>query len=177
MQHDTLPTVPISPSVFPQYAVTEVSRDQLLALDSTPFDLDDYKIQIFEDTVKKLVMFNMHLRQKGFIETKQYVLCMSESIDPKRTKLFPVMILYDVNTNPIQNILSAYFTDGDTDNPARWHIHISLELKADKFAHNYISGSDFVLTQYESASPLIIIKGLQAASSGLDVIYANNAQD
>ncbi|KAA6371401.1 MAG: hypothetical protein EZS28_033072, partial [Streblomastix strix] len=85
MQHDTLPSVPIPPSVFPQYTVTEVSRDQLLALAYTPYDLDVFKIYIIDDTVNKLVMFNMHLRQKGFIDTKQYVLSMSESIDPKKT--------------------------------------------------------------------------------------------
>ncbi|KAA6356014.1 MAG: hypothetical protein EZS28_048459, partial [Streblomastix strix] len=66
MQHDTLPSVPIPPSVFPQYTVTEVSRDQLLALAYTPYDLDVFKIYIIDDTVNKLVMFNMHLRQKGF---------------------------------------------------------------------------------------------------------------
>ncbi|KAA6354913.1 MAG: hypothetical protein EZS28_049561 [Streblomastix strix] len=62
------------------------------------------------------------------------------------------MILYDFNTDPIHDILSAYLTVADTDNPARWHIHISSQLQADN-------------------------KRLQAASSGLDVIYANNAQD
>ncbi|KAA6402985.1 MAG: hypothetical protein EZS28_001490 [Streblomastix strix] len=107
MQHDTLPSVPIPPSVFPQYAVTEVSRDQLLALAYTPYDLDAFKIYIIDDTVNKLVMFNMHLRQKGFIESKQYLLSMSESIDPKKTLLLPVMILYDFNTDPIQDIPSS----------------------------------------------------------------------
>ncbi|KAA6373298.1 MAG: hypothetical protein EZS28_031176, partial [Streblomastix strix] len=131
MQHDVLPPMPIPPSVFPQYTVTEVSRDQLLALTYTPYDLDVFKIYIIDDTVNKLVMFNMHLRQKGFIESKQYVLSMSESINPKKTLLFPVMILYDFNTDPIQDIPSAYLTVADTDNPARWHIHISSELKAD----------------------------------------------
>ncbi|KAA6355152.1 MAG: hypothetical protein EZS28_049321 [Streblomastix strix] len=77
---------------------------------------------------------------------------MSESIDPKKTLLFPIMILYDFNTDPIQDIPSAYLTVADTDNPARWHIHISSQLKADN-------------------------KGQQAASNGLDVIYANNGQD
>ncbi|KAA6391988.1 MAG: hypothetical protein EZS28_012481 [Streblomastix strix] len=144
MQHDTLPSVPIPPSVFSQYTVTEVSRDQLLALAYTPYDFDAFKIYIIDDTVNKLVMFNTHLRQKGFIETKQYVLCMSESIDPKKTLLFPVMILYDFNTDPIQDIPSAYLTVADTDNPARWHIHISSELKADKFVNYYLSGSYFV---------------------------------
>ncbi|KAA6359204.1 MAG: hypothetical protein EZS28_045269 [Streblomastix strix] len=127
MQHDVLPLMPISPSVFPQYTVTEVSRDQLLALAYTPYDLDVFQIYIIDDTVNKLVMFNMRLRQKGFIDTKQYVLNMSESIDPKKTLLFPVMILYDFNTDPIQDIPSAYLTIADTDNTSRWHIHISSE--------------------------------------------------
>ncbi|KAA6360194.1 MAG: hypothetical protein EZS28_044279, partial [Streblomastix strix] len=144
MQHDTLPSVPISPSIFPQYTVTEVSRDQLLALAYTPYDLDVFKIYIIDDIVNKLVMFNMHLRQKGFIDTKQYVLSMSESIDPKKTLLFPVTILYNFNTDPIQDIPSAYLTIADTDNPARWHIHISSQLKADKFVNYYLSGSYFV---------------------------------
>ncbi|KAA6397234.1 MAG: hypothetical protein EZS28_007232 [Streblomastix strix] len=144
MQHDILPPMPIPPSVFPQYTVTEVSRDQLLALAYTSYDLDVFKIYIIDDIVNKLVMFNMHLRQKGFIETKQYVLSMSESINPKKTLLFPVMILYDFNTDPIQDIPSAYLTVADTDNPARWHIHISSELKADKFVNYYLSGSYFV---------------------------------
>ncbi|KAA6364522.1 MAG: hypothetical protein EZS28_039951 [Streblomastix strix] len=103
IQHDTLPSVPITPSVFPQYTVTEVSRDQLLALAYTPYNLDIFKIYIIDDTVIKLVMFNMHLRQKGFIEIKQYVL----------------------------NIPSAYLTVSDTDNPVRWHIHTQSVLKAD----------------------------------------------
>ncbi|KAA6369821.1 MAG: hypothetical protein EZS28_034652 [Streblomastix strix] len=144
MQHDTVPSVPIPPSVFPQYTVTEVSRDQLLALAYTPYDLDAFKIYIIDDTINKLVMFNMHLRQKGLIDTKQYVLSMSQSIDPKKTLLFPVMILYDFNTNPIQDIPSAYLTVADADNPARWHIHISSQLKADKFVNYYLSGSYFV---------------------------------
>ncbi|KAA6376467.1 MAG: hypothetical protein EZS28_028005, partial [Streblomastix strix] len=129
----TLFAVPIPPSVFPQYTVTEVSRDQKLALAYTLYGLDAFKIYIIDDRVNKLVMINMHLRQKGFIEGKKYVLNLSQSIDPKRTLLFPVMILYDFNTDPIQDIPSAYLTVADTDNPARWHIHISLELKADKF--------------------------------------------
>ncbi|KAA6380612.1 MAG: hypothetical protein EZS28_023860 [Streblomastix strix] len=144
MQHDTLPSVPIPPSVFPQYTVKEVSRDQLLALAYTPYDLDVFKIYIIDDTVNKLVMFNIHLRQKGFIDTKQYVLSMSESIDPKKTLLFPVMILYDFNTDPIQDIPSAYLTIAGTDNTSRWHIHISSQLKADKFVNYYPSGSYFV---------------------------------
>ncbi|KAA6371321.1 MAG: hypothetical protein EZS28_033152, partial [Streblomastix strix] len=144
MQHDTLPSVPIPPSVFPQYTVSEVSRDQLLALAYTPYDLDAFKIYIIDDTVNKIVMFNMHLRQKGFIETKQYVLSMSESINPKKTLLFPVMISYDFNTDPILDIPSAYLCVADTDNPARWHIHISSQLKADKFVNYYLSGSYFV---------------------------------
>ncbi|KAA6387361.1 MAG: hypothetical protein EZS28_017111 [Streblomastix strix] len=144
VQHDILPPMPIPPSVFPQYTVTEVSRDQLLALAYTPYDLDAFKIYIIDDIINKLVIFNIHLRQKGFIETKQYVLNMSESIDPKKTLLFPVMILYDFNTDPIQDIPSAYLTVADTDNPARWHIHISSQLKADKFVNYYISGSYFV---------------------------------
>ncbi|KAA6312231.1 MAG: hypothetical protein EZS28_055963, partial [Streblomastix strix] len=86
----------------------------------------------------------MHLRQKGFIDVKQYVLSMSESIDPKRTLLFPVMILYDFNTDPIQDIPSAYLTVANTDKPSRWHIHISSELKADKFVNYYLSGSYFI---------------------------------
>ncbi|KAA6398697.1 MAG: hypothetical protein EZS28_005777 [Streblomastix strix] len=68
---------------------------------------------------------------------------MSGSIDPKRTLLFPVMILYDFNTDPIQDIPSAYLTVADTDNSARWHIHISSELKADKFVNYYVSGNYF----------------------------------
>ncbi|KAA6353044.1 MAG: hypothetical protein EZS28_051429, partial [Streblomastix strix] len=44
MQHDVTPSLPIPPSVFPQYAVTEVSRDQILALAYTPYDLDAFKI-------------------------------------------------------------------------------------------------------------------------------------
>ncbi|KAA6364669.1 MAG: hypothetical protein EZS28_039804, partial [Streblomastix strix] len=51
MQHDVTPSVPIPPSVFPQYTVTEVSRDQLLALAYTPYDLDAFKIYIIDDTV------------------------------------------------------------------------------------------------------------------------------
>ncbi|KAA6371527.1 MAG: hypothetical protein EZS28_032945, partial [Streblomastix strix] len=205
MQHDTLPSVPIPPSVFPQYTVTEVSRDQLLALAYTPYDLDAFKIYIIDDTVNKLVMFNMHLRQKGFIDTKQYVLSMSQSIDPKKTLLFPVMILYDFNTDPIQDIPSAYLTVADTNNPARWHIHISSQLKADNiqrclFFVNEMAGIFHKIKQIaqkiieetnwanqhiykpikpfvNALAPPIISKGLQAASSGLDVIYANNAQD
>ncbi|KAA6381852.1 MAG: hypothetical protein EZS28_022624, partial [Streblomastix strix] len=119
MQHDILPPMPIPPSVYPQYIVTEVSRDQLLALAYTPYDLDGFKIYINDDTVNKLVMFNMHLRWIGFIDIKQYVLSMSQSIDPKRTLLFPVMILYDFITDPIQEIPSAYLKVADTDNPAR----------------------------------------------------------
>ncbi|KAA6400326.1 MAG: hypothetical protein EZS28_004143 [Streblomastix strix] len=115
MQYDILPPMPIPLSVFPQYTVIEVSRDQLLAIAYTSYDLDAFKIYIIDDTVNKLVMFNMHLRQKG-------------------TLLFPVMILYDFNTDPIQDIPSAYLTIADTDNPARWHIHISSELKADNLS-------------------------------------------
>ncbi|KAA6392663.1 MAG: hypothetical protein EZS28_011811 [Streblomastix strix] len=144
MQHDVLPPMPIPLSVFPQYTVREVSRDQILALAYTPYDLDAFKIYIIDDTVNKLVMFNMHLRQIGFIETKQYVLSMNESIDPKKTLLFPVMILNDLNTDPIQDIPSAYLTVADTDNTSRWHIHISSELKANKFVNYYLSGSYFV---------------------------------
>ncbi|KAA6396571.1 MAG: hypothetical protein EZS28_007904 [Streblomastix strix] len=144
MYHDTIPSVPIPPSVFPQYIVIEVSRDQLLALANTAYDLDVVKIYIIDDIVNKLVIFNMHLRQKGLIDTKQYLLSMSESIDPKRTLLFPVMILYDFNTDPIQDIPSAYLTVGDTDNPARWHIHISSQLKAEKFVNYYINSCYFV---------------------------------
>ncbi|KAA6388152.1 MAG: hypothetical protein EZS28_016319, partial [Streblomastix strix] len=70
MQHDILPPMHIPPSVFPQYTVTQVSRDQILALTYTLYDLDAFKIYIIDDTVNKLVMFNMHLRQKGFIDTK-----------------------------------------------------------------------------------------------------------
>ncbi|KAA6368327.1 MAG: hypothetical protein EZS28_036144 [Streblomastix strix] len=144
MQHDTLPSVPFPPSVFPQYTVTEVSRDQILALAYTPYDLDAFKVYIIDDTVNKLVMFNMHLRQKVFIDIKQYVLSMSESIDPKKTLLFPVMILYDFNTDPIQDIPSAYLTIADTDNTSRLHIHISSQLKSDKFVNYNLSGSYFV---------------------------------
>ncbi|KAA6371840.1 MAG: hypothetical protein EZS28_032633 [Streblomastix strix] len=144
MQHDILPPIPIPQSVFPQYTVTEVSRDQLIALAYPPYDLDVFKIYIIDDTVNKLVMYNIYLRQKGFIEVKQYVLSMSESINPKRKLLFFVMILFDFNTDPIQDIPSAYLTVADTDNPARWHIHISSELKADKFVNYYISRSYFV---------------------------------
>ncbi|KAA6384771.1 MAG: hypothetical protein EZS28_019702 [Streblomastix strix] len=82
----------------------------------------------------KLVMFNMHLRQKGLIETNQYLLGMNQLIDPKRTLLFPVMVLYDFNTDPIQDIPSAYLTVADTDNPARWYIHISSQLKTDNLS-------------------------------------------
>ncbi|KAA6392434.1 MAG: hypothetical protein EZS28_012036 [Streblomastix strix] len=83
MQHDAIPSVPIPPSVFPQYIVTEMSRDQLLAFAFTPYDLDAFKIYIIDSTFNNLVLFNMHLRKKGFIESKQYVLSMCESIDPK----------------------------------------------------------------------------------------------
>ncbi|KAA6385388.1 MAG: hypothetical protein EZS28_019086 [Streblomastix strix] len=83
IQHDTLPPIPIPPSVFPQYTVTEVSREQLLALAYTPYDLDAFKIYIIDDTVNKLVMFNMHLRQKGFIESKQYLLTLTSPIVSK----------------------------------------------------------------------------------------------
>ncbi|KAA6403790.1 MAG: hypothetical protein EZS28_000683 [Streblomastix strix] len=196
MQHDILRPMPIPPSVFPKYTVSAVSRNQLLALAYTPYDLDEFKIYIIDDTVNKLIMFNMHLRQKVFIETKQYLLSMSESIDPKRALLFPVMILYDFNTDPIQDIPSAYLTIADTDNPARWHIHISSELKADKFVNYYFSSCYFIaqkigqganlvgqhiykpLKPYiDTLAPPIINKGLQVASSGLDLIYANNDQD
>ncbi|KAA6358140.1 MAG: hypothetical protein EZS28_046333, partial [Streblomastix strix] len=185
IQHDILPPIPIPPSVFPQYIVKEVSRDQLLALAYTPYDLDAFKIYIIDDTVNILVMFNMHLRQKEFIDIKQYVLSMSQSIDPKRTLLFPDMILYDFNTDPIQDIPSAYLTVADTDNPARLHIHISSELKADKqrkkldkeltgLANIYINP----LKPYiDTLAPPIVSKGLQVASSGLDLIYGNNGQD
>ncbi|KAA6390775.1 MAG: hypothetical protein EZS28_013698 [Streblomastix strix] len=132
MQRDILQPMPIPPSVFPQYRVIEMSRDQLLALAYTPYDLDAFKIYIIDDTVNKLVMFNMHFRQKGFIESKQYLLTMSQSIDPKRTLLFPIMIFYDFNTDPIQDIPSTYLTVADTDNPASWYIHISSQLKAEK---------------------------------------------
>ncbi|KAA6384173.1 MAG: hypothetical protein EZS28_020299 [Streblomastix strix] len=119
MQHDILPPMPIPPSVFPQYTVTEVSRDQLLALAYTSYDLNAFWIYIIDDTVNQLVMFNIHLRQKGFIESKQYLLRMSQSIDPKRTLLFLVMIFYDFNTDPIQDIPSAFLTVADTENTAR----------------------------------------------------------
>ncbi|KAA6363702.1 MAG: hypothetical protein EZS28_040772 [Streblomastix strix] len=119
---------------------------------------------------------------------------MSESIDPKKTLLFPVMILYDFNTDPIQDIPSAYLTVADTDNPSRWHIHISSQLKADKFINYYLSGSYFrkklvkeltglanmyiPLKPYiDTLAPTIVGKGLQVASSGLDLIYSNNGQD
>ncbi|KAA6382223.1 MAG: hypothetical protein EZS28_022250 [Streblomastix strix] len=144
MQHNTLSTDSIPPSVFPQYTVMEVSRDQLLALAYTPYNLEAFKIYIINDTINKLVMFNMYLKQKVFIETKQFVLNMSESIDPKRTLLYPVMILYDFNSDPFQDIPSAYLTVDDADNPVRWHIHISSELKADMFVNQYISGNYFV---------------------------------
>ncbi|KAA6383061.1 MAG: hypothetical protein EZS28_021412 [Streblomastix strix] len=65
MQHDTIPSVPTPPSVFPQYTIIEMSREQLLALAYTQYDLNTIKIYIIDDTVNKLVMFNMHLRQKG----------------------------------------------------------------------------------------------------------------
>ncbi|KAA6381993.1 MAG: hypothetical protein EZS28_022481 [Streblomastix strix] len=93
MQHDTLPSVPIPPSVFRFYTVAEVSRDQLLALANTPYDLDAFKIYIIDDIVNKLVMFSIYLRQKLFVETKH---------------------IY-----PIQDIPSTYLTVGDTDNPVR----------------------------------------------------------
>ncbi|KAA6324033.1 MAG: hypothetical protein EZS28_054239, partial [Streblomastix strix] len=94
------------------------------------------------------------------------------------------MILYDFNTDPIQDIPSAYLTVADTDNPARWHIHISSELKADKFVNYYLSGSYFIaqkigqganwvgqhiykpLKPYiDTLAPPIVSKGLQVASS------------
>ncbi|KAA6384310.1 MAG: hypothetical protein EZS28_020164 [Streblomastix strix] len=74
IQHDTLPSVQIPSSFFPQYSVTEVSRDQLFALTYTPYELDAFKIYMIDGTVNKLVIFNMDLRQKGFIESKRYVL-------------------------------------------------------------------------------------------------------
>ncbi|KAA6371250.1 MAG: hypothetical protein EZS28_033223 [Streblomastix strix] len=144
MQHDILPPMPIPPSVFPQYTVTEVSRDQLLALAYIPYDLDAFKIYIIDDIVNELVTLNMYLRQKAFTQTKQYLLSMSESIDPKRTLLFSVMILYDFNTGPTQDIPSAYLTVGEIDNPVRWYIQISSELKTEKFVNNYFGGSYFV---------------------------------
>ncbi|KAA6365032.1 MAG: hypothetical protein EZS28_039441 [Streblomastix strix] len=144
MQHNNLPSVSILPSVFPQFTETEVSRDQQLELAYTPYDLDVINVYIIDDTVNKLVMFNTYLRQKWFIETKQYLLNMNESIDPIRSLLFPVMILYDFNTDPIYDIFTAYQTVGDTDIPVRWHIHISSELKSDKFVNYYISGSNVV---------------------------------
>ncbi|KAA6388069.1 MAG: hypothetical protein EZS28_016403 [Streblomastix strix] len=129
---------------FPQYTVTDMSRDQLLALAYTSYDLDAFKNYIIDDTVNMEVMFIMHLRQKRLMESKQYLLNMSESVDPKRTLLFPIMILYDFNTDPNQDIPSAYLTIGDTDNPVRWHIHISSELNSDTFVNYYISGCYFV---------------------------------
>ncbi|KAA6389568.1 MAG: hypothetical protein EZS28_014904 [Streblomastix strix] len=152
MQHDILPPMPIPPSVFPQYTVTEVSRDQILTLAYTPYGLDAFKIYIIDYSVNKLVMFNMHLRQKGFIDTKQYLLTMSQSLDPKRTLLFPVMILYDFNTDPIQDIPSAYLTVADTDNPARWYIHIQSQLKVDN-----LSDSDHDVTQIQNSFLSIVL--------------------
>ncbi|KAA6364158.1 MAG: hypothetical protein EZS28_040315, partial [Streblomastix strix] len=196
MQHDILPPMPIPPSVFPQQSVTEMSRDQILALAYTSYYLDAFKIYINDDTVNKFVLFNMRLRQKGFIDIKQYLLSMSQSIDPKRTLLFPVMILYDFNTDPIQDIPSAYLTIVDTDIPVCWHIHISSELKVDKFVNYYISRSYFIAQKIgqganwvgqhiyqplksfiDTLAPPIVSKGLQVAQSGLDLIYGNNAQD
>ncbi|KAA6395385.1 MAG: hypothetical protein EZS28_009087 [Streblomastix strix] len=66
MQHDILQPMPFPSQVFPKYTVTEISKDQFLALTYTPFDLDAYKIYIIDDTVNKLIIFNQHLRQKGF---------------------------------------------------------------------------------------------------------------
>ncbi|KAA6401440.1 MAG: hypothetical protein EZS28_003038 [Streblomastix strix] len=151
--------------------IAEVLRDKSLALAYTLYDLDVFKIYIIDDTANKLVMFNMHLRQKGFIDTKQYVL----------------------------NIPSAYLMVADTDNPARWHIHISSQLKADKFVNYYLrifhkikqiaqkigQGANWVgqriykpLKPYiDTLAPPIVSKGLQVASSGLDLIYGNNGQD
>ncbi|KAA6398321.1 MAG: hypothetical protein EZS28_006151 [Streblomastix strix] len=74
MQHDTLLSVSIPLSVFPQYTVPEVSRDQLLALTYIPYDIDAFKIYITDNSINKLVKFNMHFRQKGFIKTKRYIL-------------------------------------------------------------------------------------------------------
>ncbi|KAA6399294.1 MAG: hypothetical protein EZS28_005179 [Streblomastix strix] len=65
MQDATFPSVLFPPSVFLLYSVTEVSRDQLLTFVDTPYDLDTFKIYVIDDTVSKLVMINMHLRQKG----------------------------------------------------------------------------------------------------------------
>ncbi|KAA6368654.1 MAG: hypothetical protein EZS28_035819, partial [Streblomastix strix] len=145
--------------------ITEVSRDQLLALAHTQYDLDAFKIYIIDDTVNKLVMFNMHLRQKGFIESKQYLL----------------------------NIPSAYLTAGNTDNPARRYIHISSQLKADnrnlqqsqidstKIGQGANWASQHIQKPFnpfiDAIAPPIVNKGLQAASSGLDVIYSNHGQD
>ncbi|KAA6371007.1 MAG: hypothetical protein EZS28_033465, partial [Streblomastix strix] len=163
MKHYTFLLVPIPQSVFQQYAVTEESRDQLLALAYTPYDIDAFKIYTIDDIINKLVMFNMHLRQKGFIETKQYIHGMSESIDPKRILLFPVLILYDFNIDAIQDIPSAYLTVGYTDNPGtKWASQ-----------HQYKPTKPFI----DALDPPIVSNGLQAASSGSDAIYASNAQD
>ncbi|KAA6384118.1 MAG: hypothetical protein EZS28_020353, partial [Streblomastix strix] len=106
MQYDILPPMPIPSSVFPQYSVTEISRDQLLALAYTPYDLDVFKIYIIDNTVNILVMFNMRLRQKRFLESKQYLIGMNLSLDPKRTLLlydgvFPVPQLFHDVLDPI----------------------------------------------------------------------------
>ncbi|KAA6390666.1 MAG: hypothetical protein EZS28_013808 [Streblomastix strix] len=94
--------------------------------------------------------------EKGFIDTKQYVL----------------------------NIPLAYLSVADTDNPARCEmtgIFHKIKQIAQKIGeganwanyHIYKKIQPFV----NALAPPIISKGLQAASSGLDVIYANNAQD
>ncbi|KAA6357997.1 MAG: hypothetical protein EZS28_046476 [Streblomastix strix] len=144
IQHDTFPSVPIPPTFFSQYTVTDVSRDQLLALAYTSYDLDSFNIQLPDDSVIKLVIFNMFLRENRFVEIQQYVHSMSESIDPIRTLLLPVMIQYDFSTDTKYDTPSAYLTVASKDNSVSWHIHIPSELKTDKFVNYYISKNYFV---------------------------------
>lgn len=58
----------------------------------TSYDLDAVKIYIIEDIVNELVMINMYSRLKSYIETKQYILSVRVSINPKKTLLYPFMI-------------------------------------------------------------------------------------
>ncbi|KAA6377408.1 MAG: hypothetical protein EZS28_027065 [Streblomastix strix] len=68
MQHDTLLSVQRPPSIFPQYTVTEILRDQLLVLAYTPYDLDAFKNNVIKSTANKLVIFYMHLKLKSSIQ-------------------------------------------------------------------------------------------------------------
>ncbi|KAA6366089.1 MAG: hypothetical protein EZS28_038384 [Streblomastix strix] len=43
IQHDILPSIPIPPSVFPQFTIKEVDKDQLLSQTFIPYNFDEFK--------------------------------------------------------------------------------------------------------------------------------------